>query len=305
MPRAVMSNTPGAAKDKMPRWAKDVANSATRRYALATVSDRPAPDFMIIGTKRGGTTSLFNYLLMHPGVLGLFPQSRAKKSTDFFFCNNRDLGDEWYRSHFHTERYRNRLARHLGYRPLSGEASPYYMWDPRIAERADRTAPDVKAIMLLRDPVKRAWSHYLERRQNGVEPLTFVEALARESTRLEGEPERMADDDAYHSDAFDWYSYRSRGDYLPQILNWTSTFPRSQLLVVRSEDMYADVQGLFDRVCAFLDLPTHVLPTDRTFNASRQGESMPSEAATELRDHFAPRVRELESYLGQPMGWSV
>ena len=56
----------------MPRWAKDVANSATRRYAVMTVADRPAPDFLIIGTKRGGTTSLFNYLLMHPGVLGLF-----------------------------------------------------------------------------------------------------------------------------------------------------------------------------------------------------------------------------------------
>jgi hypothetical protein len=305
MPRAVMSNTPGAAKDKMPRWAKDLANSATRRYALATVADRPVPDFLIIGTKRGGTTSLFNYLLMHPGVLGLFPQNRAKKSTDFFFGSNHGLGDEWYRSHFHAERYRNGLRRHLGYRPLSGESSPFYSWDPRIAGRAYQTAPKVKAIMLLRDPVKRAWSHYLERRQNGVEPLSFVDALACESMRLEGELERMASDESYHSDAYDWYGYRSRGDYLPQILNWTSVFPGEQLLVVRSEDMYADVQGLFDRVCAFLDLPTYALPTDRTFNASKPSEVMPSEAAKELRDYFAPRVRELETHLDQPMAWSA
>jgi hypothetical protein len=54
-------------KDRSPRWVKDLANASTRRYALATVSRRPAPDFLVIGTKRGGTTSLFNYLLMHPG----------------------------------------------------------------------------------------------------------------------------------------------------------------------------------------------------------------------------------------------
>ena len=74
-----------AFKDRSPRWVKDSANAATRRYALTTVARRPAPDFLIIGTKRGGTTSLFNYLLMHPGVLGLYPQSRGKKSTDYYF----------------------------------------------------------------------------------------------------------------------------------------------------------------------------------------------------------------------------
>lgn len=62
-------------KDRSPRWVKDVANVSTRMAALATVHQRQMPDFLITGTKRGGTTSLFNYLLMHPGVLGLFPQN--------------------------------------------------------------------------------------------------------------------------------------------------------------------------------------------------------------------------------------
>ena len=53
MRSSVMANTPGTAKDKMPRWARDWANSATRRYALRTVADRPKPDFLIVGTKRG------------------------------------------------------------------------------------------------------------------------------------------------------------------------------------------------------------------------------------------------------------
>jgi len=302
---AAMANTPGSAKDRLPRWVKDLANHTTRRYALSTSRDRPFPDFLIIGSKRGGTTSLFNYLLMHPGVLGLFPQNRAKKSTDYFFAGHHHLGDPWYRSHFHSERFRQYRQRDLGYRPVSGEASPYYSWDPRIAARAYAVAPEIKAIMLLRNPVDRAWSHYQERTQNGVEPLDFVAALAAEPARLEGELERMAADSSFHSDAHDWYAYRSRGDYLPQILNWTAVFPRDQLLVVRSEDMYADVQGFFNTVCEFLELPSHRLPKNKTFNASRAGNTIPPEAAEDLREYFAPKVRALETYLEQPMGWSV
>ena len=160
-------------KDRSPRWVKDVANATTRAAALATVSSRPAPDFLVIGTKRGGTTSLFNYLLMHPGVLGLFPQSRGKKSTDWFFADSTE-SEAWYRSHFHTQRHRQRLADRLGYTPVGGEASPYYVWDPRIAAKVAAFAPQVKSILLVRDPVERAWSHYQERTQNGVEPVSYT-----------------------------------------------------------------------------------------------------------------------------------
>lgn len=293
------------AKDRSPRWLKDVANVATRQYALRTGSDRPAPDFLIVGTKRGGTTSLFQYLLMHPGVLGLFPQSRGKKSTDYFFSTTYDRGPEWYRSHFHTERHRARLQGRLGYRPVSGEASPYYIWDPRIAERVRRDAPDVKAIMLVRDPVRRAWSHYLERTQNQVEPLAFPDAIAAEEGRLEGELDRMMADPGYHSTAWDWYSYRARGDYLPQLRHWTSVLGRDNLLVVRSEDMYADPQVVVDQVSDFLGIPTHQLPTRRVFNAAHSSPKMPEASAAELRAHFAPKVAELERWLGRPLGWSA
>lgn len=301
-----MANTPSA-KDRLPRWAKDAANWSTRRFAVTTAGERPDPDFLVIGTKRGGTTSLYNYLLMHPGVLGLFPQNRGKKSTNYFFSTDYHRGDRWYHSHFHTEQLRGRLRRRLGYRPISGEASPFYVWDPRIAARVRRTAPEVKAIMLVRDPVKRAWSHHLERRQNGVEPLDFEAALAAEPARLDGELSRMLADPSFHSDAYDWYSYRSRGDYLPQIRNWLEVFPREQLLVVRSEDMYANVQDPFDEVCAFLGLPPHRLPTGRTFNAAKVGKkgTMSAVAAADLRDHFAPKVRALEDFLGRRLDWDL
>ncbi len=293
----------GALKDRSPRWVKDGANVLTRRYALATAGDRPPPDFLVIGTKRGGTTSLFNYLLMHPGVLGLFPQSRGKKSTDYFF-KERQRGDRWYRSHFHAERYRRRRQRRLGYRPLGGEASPYYMWDPRIASAVAGSAPGVRAIALLRNPTERAWSHYLERVENSVEPLSFEDALACEEERIRGETDRMLADSTYYSAAHDWYAYRARGLYLPQLRTWHAAFPAEQLLVLRSEDLYADPQVAVDRVCAFLGLPPTVLPTRRTFNASKKPQgSMPEAARIELDAFYRPYNRELESYLRTSLGW--
>lgn len=293
-----------AIKDRSPRWAKDAADAATRRYALATVRWRARPDFLVIGTKRGGTTSLFNYLMLHPGILGLFPGSRGKKSSDYFF-KQRHHGEKWYSSHFHTSAYRHLLERRLGYAPVAGEASPYYMWDPRIASEAFDVNPQFKAVALLRDPVERAWSHYQERVANGVEPLSFEDALAAEDARLAGELERMSADERYYSTAHDWYAYRTRGLYLSQLQNWRSVFPEGQLLVVRSEDMYADVQRVFDQVCEFLGVPPYRLPTTRTFGSSWRSSRMPEGARAELTRYFRPHNQELEEYLGRSLGWSA
>lgn len=291
-------------KDRSPRWVKTAADRATRTYALATVSGRPSPDFLIIGTKRGGTTSLFNYLLQHPGVLGLFPQSRGKKSTDYFF-KEPDRGDDWYRSHFHTRAYRARLHRRLGYSPVGGEASPYYMWDPRIAPRVAASAPEVKAIALVRDPVDRAWSHYQERVQNGVEPLSFVDALAAERDRTDGELERMLADPGYYSAAHDFYTYRARGIYQPQLEQWTAELGTDRLLVVRSEDMYADPGRVFAQVTGFLGLPQVALARSGPFNARHRVTPIPEEAREELTAFYRPHNAALEAWLGRQLGWAA
>ena len=112
----------------------------------------------------------------------------------------------------------------------------------------------------------------------------------------------MLVDPAYYSDPHDWYSYRARGVYLPQLQNWPSVFPVDQLLVICSEDMYADVQGTFDRVSAFLGLPAVQLPTTKTFNASAR-LPMPEAAREELTEFYAPHDRELSDYLGRPLAW--
>lgn len=295
---SVVSRVYGAS----PRWLKDVANQATRR-ALMARGDLTDPDYLIVGAKRGGTTSLFNYLVRHPGVLPLVPGVRNKKSTDFFFPGTQESA-RWYRSHFAGERSRAATAARLGYRPVSGEASPYYIWDPRVAPAVRAFAPGVKAIMLVRDPVRRAWSHYQERVQNGVEPLSFAEALAAEDERLAPEIERMGREPGYYSPGFDFHAYRSRGIYLPQIRTWLEHFPAEQLLVLRAEDLYTDTQATFDTVCDFLGVPSHPMATTSRFNATwRTTDLPPAEQAEQLAEFYRPHNAELGEFLGRSLDW--
>lgn len=286
-----------------PSWVKDIANRATRAFGYLTAGDRPVPDYLIIGCKRGGTTSLFNYLVRHPGVLRMYPLSRGLKSTDFFFKRGRH-SIRWYRSHFPSERYRRRLQRRLGYRPVSGEASPYYVWDPRVAEKVRAVAPDVKCILLLRDPTKRAWSHYQERRENNTEPLTFAQAIEAEDARLDGELEKMLADPEYYSAAHDFYSYRRRGVYAPQIRNWLEHFPREQLLVIYAEDLYRRTAETFDEVCDFLGIPRETMKTTEGYNSMPGSkEKPPQDVIEELAAFYKPLQAEVEELIGRPAPW--
>lgn len=290
-----------ALKDRAPRWVKDLANATTRQYAVATARWRPWPDFLLIGTKRGGTTSLFNYLLQHPGILGMFPQARGLKSPAYFF-EHYARGESWYRSHFHTAAYRSTVERRLGYPPLTGESSPYYLYDPRIAARVANAMPSVKVIVLLRHPVKRAFSQYQDNVQNGLEPLSFEDALAAEPTRVSGELERMNADPYYYSVAHDFFSYRDRGVYLPQLERWYDVLPEKQLLVLPSEEFYADEQAVFDQTCEFLGLPAYALPRKERRNHV-PAPKMNDATWAELCDFYAPHNEEVAKRLGSSFTW--
>lgn len=286
-----------------PKWIKNAANRSTRTWAYLTAGDRPLPEYLIIGCKRGGTTSLFNYLVQHPGILRMYPLSRGLKSTDFFFKRG-GHSVRWYQSHFPSERYRRRLEKKLGYRPLSGEASPYYIWDPRVAPKVRAIAPEVKSILLLRDPVKRAWSHYQERIENDTEPLTFRQAIDAEDARTGGELEKMLADPEYYSEAHDFYSYRQRGVYAPQIRNWLQHFPRQQLLIIYAEDLYRSTTETFDQVCDFLGVPSVEMPTTRGYNSMPGSKDKPpQDVVDQLRDFYRPLQAEVEELVGRPAPW--
>jgi hypothetical protein len=286
-------------KAAAPSWTKEVARKGFRAYGAVTAHGRPLPDYLIIGTKRGGTTSLWRNLQSHADVLPLFPASENVKSPHYFDIHW-ERGERWYRSHF-PRRDRSRDlpdARQV----LVGEASPYYMFHPLAAERVARTLPEVRLIVLLRHPSERAFSHYRERVKEGTERLDFASALQEEQHRLHGEEERIRSEPGYYSRAHDHSSYLARSRYLEHLEPWLERFDARSMLILRSEDMYQDMSSTLHRVHEFLDLAPQARP--RLEHMNDLGPSHLDQADRDrLDDYFRPSVRALEQRLGRSFDW--
>lgn len=289
-------------KRAVPDPFKSVTRSVVRTYGLRTAGSRPMPDFLVIGAKRGGTTSLWNYLVKHPDVLPLFPPVQQIKSPHYFDINHA-RGQAWYRSHFATERQRRRHEERTGHTPVTGEASPYYMFHPLAVERIAREMPRGRFIVSLRNPVDRAYSNYNERRGCGVETLpTFEEALEAEEGRLSGEVERIRSDPAYYSPTHDSASYLARGRYLEHLRPWLDAFPREQLLIVLADDMNRDSESVFRRICSFLGLRSVGL-TEYPRHNLLPASSMNPVTRQRLVEYFRPHNAALSAALGLDLDW--
>lgn len=288
-------------RERTPPGARALVKSGIRSFGSATAALRPPPDFLVVGTKRGGTTSMWNYLLAHPHVLPMVPATEHLKSPHYF-TRHHDRGDAWYLSHFPTAAARGLASRQLGGPVVTGEASPYYLVDPTTPARVRALNPATKIVVLLRDPVARAYSHYWERVDQGVEPLGFAAALAAEDGRVAGEWERIVAEPNFYSRAHDWYSYRSRGEYAAQLRRWLAVFDRSQILVVASEDFFADAARIFSEVTDFLGVPRAPVPVERRHN-HRPAPTLDPGLAAELAAYFQPYNAQLYELLGRDFGW--
>jgi hypothetical protein len=260
-----------------------------RRARLATAGARRLPDFLVIGAQRAGSTSLFAQLCAHPGVV-----SPSHKEIHYFDLQSpRSL--RWYRSHFPpaaTARGR-----------LTGEASPYYLFHPAVPARVAEALPDVRLIALLRDPVARAYSHYQLSVRDGHEPLGFEEALRAEPDRLAGEEARLVVDRAYRSHPHRHQSYAARGLYAEQLRRWHAHLRPERLLVVSSEELFADPARTTATVLGFLGLDPAEVPPLPVRN-QRPYPRMSDTARALLEARFDEPNRELYELIGRDLGWS-
>lgn len=252
--------------------------------AASPPADWRGPDFIIIGAQRGGTTGFHQALAEHPRV-----EPAARKELHFFDVLF-DRGPGWYWRQFPAD---------LPPAAITGEATPYYLFHPHAARRAATVAPDARLIVLLRDPVERAWSHYHLSRSQGLEPLPFAEAVEREPPRLAGERERMLADERYYSFAHQHHAYLERGRYAEQLEAWFRHFPREQFLILASEAFYADPAASIRQAAAFLDLPPFELPSWRTMNESGKPAMDPA-----MRRALAARFAADNARLARLLGWT-
>jgi hypothetical protein len=197
------------------------------------------PNFFIVGAANSGTTSLYRYLKQHPDVF-----MPALKEPHYFAQVNPSREQRYLRTIIRDEAAYLRLFRKAeGYKAI-GEASPSYLWEANAAERIQRVIPDAKIIILLRDPVERAYSHYLMDVREGLQNLSFGDALHRDWNRT---------DKGWSVSQL----YIELGLYAQQVRRYVEVFGPDQTLILMFEDLSNSAlngKSVVADVLRFLDL---------------------------------------------------
>lgn len=281
---------------RVPRG-KRPKNSRPHAWNLLTSPARCLPDFLIIGAQKAGTTSLFAHLNEQSAVW-------MAPCKECHFFSRPWVPTTAYRGFFLMRSSRRRIERELGRRLLVGEATPYYLFHPRAPVRAARALPKAKIIVLLRDPVERAYSHYRHEVRLGLETLSFEEALDAEAARTAGETERLAQSPFASSDGHRHYTYVARGRYAEQLRRWFEHFDREQFHVEFAERLFDDAGPALARIERFLGLREGeggaALPVE---NRGKAMGEMAEATRRRLEAEFAEPNRELAELLGVELPW--
>ncbi|MFL5495520.1 MAG: sulfotransferase domain-containing protein [Gemmatimonadales bacterium] len=260
-------------------------------YRELTGPLRGLPSALIIGAQKGGTTFLFDHLVQHPDVL-----PPLNKEIHYFDLNY-TRGVTWYRARFP-------YSYQLRGRAVTIDASPYYLVHPQVPQRVPQLLPGAKLIVLLRNPVDRAFSHYQHEFRAGRESLSFPEAIERESDRLAGEEARLRLEPAYYSYNHHRYSYMLRGVYIEQLRRWARHFHRSQFLVLQSECLFRDPAAGMVAVHGFLGLRAQRLERYAPSYQGNYQRGMSPDLRARLVSYFEPYNRELFQWLGEEFDWT-
>jgi len=258
-------------------------------YHLLTSPFRYVPDFLIIGTQRGGTTSLFNYLAQHPQII----PSRRKEIHFFDYQFNK--GFSWYKAYFPLKLFKSKK--------LAMEASPSYIFHPHTPKRIKSILPDIKFILLLRNPIDRAYSQYLLAYANKVEQRPFSEVIRTEDTWFHIEHKKILADENYYSYDHHRRSFLNRGKYIIQIKNWLKWFSREQILILISEDFFNNPLRTLSQICMFLEIDNISFDITKKLNKTLFLKPMNKNDRLFLQKYYKPFNEELYEFLGKDLSW--
>ncbi|MDX5449056.1 MAG: sulfotransferase domain-containing protein [Bacteroidota bacterium] len=234
---------------------------------------------------------MFDHISQHPKVL---PSSR--KEVQFFGTRYRN-GWNWYRSHFPLS---------LGTKGfLTGESTPYYLFHPMAPSLIASRMKDLRIIVMLRNPVERAYSHFKMQQRNGVETFrSFQEAIDAEDERIRSHMDKVSIDPYYYSEDHLRFAYLHRGLYGQQLERWFSFFPRENFHFIKSEDFFQDPQKALFGVQDFLDLdrmdPGTLKPKNQG-NYSISDFTLPED----WRDRYFEDMKKLKSLTGIDFNWDL
>lgn len=219
------------------------------------------PNFFLIGASRSGTTSTYHYLKSHPDIF-----MSPVKEPRYYAYRDKQIKHQGLTDKYHINR--SSVPKTKNYRSLFkkadpqehkaiGEASPVYLYSSEAAEEIYNDVPDAKIIAILRNPVQRAYSDYLNMLRLGRDFCTsFKKALEKEEQRIKN----------------NWgpfYHYRSKGYYYEQLSRYQEYFDDGQMLILTHKELVEDTSGSMRRILKFLDVdPKFKFDNFKTYNRS-------------------------------------
>jgi len=265
------------------KYNQQIAQSKTKSKFpnLSNQNFLSEPNFLIIGSEKCGTSSLYQYIINHPHVIS------AIEKEIHFFTYNFDYGLDWYRSHFSP------LPRESNY--ITGEASTSYIACHNDApQRIFELFPQIKLLAVVRDPIERAISHYHQLVRLGKEHRSLDEVIKIELEVLQNFDDIWTIKNQYWSQAKGilWHSL-----YVYFLQQWLNIFPRKQLLILRSEDLFAKTQETMNQVFNFLELEEFPQQSYQTYNSGGKYNQLSESLVKQLQDFFEPHNQKLEDLI--------
>ena len=235
--------------------------------------------FLVAGTQKGGTSALHVYLKKHPQICTADVKEVHFFDNDWLFSSriSRHLLYRYYHSFFNPKNHHR----------IVGECTPSYMYRAQCPQRISEYNPQMKFILLLRNPIDRAFSHWNMHRERGTEPASFWDAIQRQQARRRQalpDQERAA-------------SYLDRSFYSEQLTRLWRYFPQTNTLVLKSEQLRDNPNDALDRIASFLELDPFPRVEPITVHARPYVSPMAARDRVYLKEIFENEIRGLERML--------
>ena len=242
--------------------------------------------WMCVGVPKAGTTSLYHVLKNHPEVW--IPKS---KETHFFSSHNYDRGRKWYLEHHFKD---------ADFSKSVGEMTPAYLRHPGVPYRIKDTLGDrLKFIVLLRNPVERAWSDYCHAKEKfHTVPFRPTEFCGFEEA-IKDDWKRKRDPDPYGWTSQYWLAYLNTGMYAEQLMNWLKFYDRTQFLIITLDEMLEDPTGVNLKITDHIQVSR--FPEKIRFNKTNSYSTnrMPPSTREYLYLHYRLHNEKLSELLGR------
>ena len=254
---------------------------------------RVLPDFIMIGSMKCGTTSLYYDICEHPCA------SPAAYDEIGFFDSNFHLGLNWYRSMFPTKRRIEDIRRKEGV-AITGEDTPFYFWNPVAAKRIQKLLPNIKLITILRNPIDRAYSEYQDLVSSESNSPSFETFIENEINT------RRKDSSLITEENFEIFnqknSYLLKGIYVDQLKIWAGLFPKEQIFTLSTENLNSEPITALESVFQYLNLPDYKI---KNIQRQKQKKYVPMNSQTRkiLIEFFKPHNERLFKFIGKKFDW--